>query len=165
MLALIIITLCGWLGSKHYTNSMLVAACSGSPVSARRRWTLLFVVVVFCFCFAKHIFVGHLFRNMHPSITIYLSLFHAPLHHYSFTRHFLSDNWSWAESNFSHNTLFLILAQIRGWSTDWQIDYSSSSWMSVRPQRSLSRRRRPDRKLVVASSLLVSYNIYLKNKF
>ena len=28
----------------------------------------------FLFFFAKHIFVGHLFRNVHPSITIYLSL-------------------------------------------------------------------------------------------
>ena len=26
------------------------------------------------FFFAKHVFVGHLFRNVHPSITIYLSL-------------------------------------------------------------------------------------------
>ena len=38
---------------------------------------------------AKHIFVRHLFRNMHPSITIYIfALFHAPLHHCSFTESF-----------------------------------------------------------------------------
>ena len=53
---------------------------------------------VFLF-FAKHIFVGHLFRNMHPSI---FTLFHAPLHHYRFTRHFLYGNWSWAGSNSWH---------------------------------------------------------------
>ena len=31
------------------------------------------VILIFWF-FAKHIFLGHLFRNMHPSVTRYLSL-------------------------------------------------------------------------------------------
>ena len=30
--------------------------------------------VLFCF-FAKHIFVGHLFRNTHPSITVYIIVY------------------------------------------------------------------------------------------
>ena len=34
----------------------------------------VFAFVYVCVCFAKHIFVGHLFRNTRLSVTIYLSL-------------------------------------------------------------------------------------------
>ena len=39
--------------------------------------------------------------GIHP-YSIPFTLFHAPLHHYSFTKHFLSDNWSWSGSNSWH---------------------------------------------------------------
>ena len=58
------------------------------------------------FFFLFLFFVGLLFRNMHLSITIYLSLSFTLFTSFSFTKHFLFGNWNWAGSNSWH--IFII---------------------------------------------------------
>ena len=60
-------------------------------ISEAEYWKCICVVDFLVF-FAKHIIVGHLYRNIHPSITIYFrSLFHSSFHHYSYLLLYCSD--------------------------------------------------------------------------
>ena len=135
VLCMIFVILCTtkqeWHNHSKYWETLIIRffthRCAVTIITPK---CCCFWVCMCLFCQA-HLCGAFIQKRASIRYNIHLTFFHTPLHHCNFTKRFLSDNWSWAETNSWHILIInCIIIYVLTWNKWYQLEllHDKTKW-------------------------------------